>query len=114
MNYGEKLLRNVNVMRGDDMPHPEIHCKICKLIFGDEYRRVNLWLDWRFDGTNHRKHWIYRHHLKAIYRKFKDEDERRVAIFHVLLDWLYYYKIIFLPRNRQEVIDKLLEHGFVV
>lgn len=95
-----------------NMPHPKAHGEITKIMFGRRFLDVHTWIDGAFDGTNGRTHWIHRHHEEAINQKYPTCGLRRkVAHIHVIMDWIWYYKIVFLPKNQQEVIDKLREHG---
>lgn len=85
------------------MPHPEIHEYIDELVFGRKYPHVHKWIDGTFDGTNGRTHWITRHHIKAINEHFDSLIDREVARLHVIVDWLFYYKIFLLPKDEAEV-----------
>ena len=97
------------------MPHPKIHEEITKAIFGSGYLDVHEWIDGAFDGTNGRTHWIHRHHEEAINQKYSNCGMRRkIAKFHVMVDWMWYHHIVFFPKKQQEVIDKLREHGIYV
>ena len=97
------------------MPHPLIHGNIDGLLGGRIYQAVHGWIDGTFDGTNGRIHWINRHHLKAINEKYPiGSIENTIARMHVVMDWMWYYYVICLPKNRQEVIIRLKEHGWSV
>jgi len=97
------------------MPHPKIHEELTVHVFGRRFEDVHKWIDGAFDGTNGRTHWIHRHHEEAINNKYSNCGIRRkIARIHVLVDWMWYYHIIFFPKNQQEVIDKLREHGVYV
>lgn len=85
------------------MPHPSIHEHVDKCVFGRSYPHVHKWIDGTFDGTNGRRHWIARHHIKAIDEHFESDIEKKVARLHVMVDWLFYYKMFLLPRNELEV-----------
>lgn len=92
------------------MPHPEIHEEIDKLVFGKSYPHVHKWMDGAFDGTNGRTHWVWRHHLKAINEHFTPAL-RAVARLHVVTDWMFYHKIILLPKDSEEVAFYLKKFG---
>jgi len=96
------------------MPHPKIHEMIDRLIFGKSFSFVHWWMDGRFNGKNGRVHWIYRHHEKAIREHFDNKVLRQVARLHVLVDWLFYYKIAVVPRDENEVKRLLEQHGVFV
>lgn len=94
------------------MPHQRIHSEIdCKLT-GTLYQNVHAWMDGTFDGTNGRTHWVNRHHLQAINERYpKESIENLIARLHVMVDWLFYYRIICLPKDKWEVIKRLGEVG---
>jgi len=86
-------------------------------VFGTAYPHVHKWIDGTYDGANTYTHWINRHHLKAIKEKFHTRDEyreREAAKLHVLVDWLFRYNVIKVPRTGSEVILLLREHGVFV
>jgi len=93
------------------MPHPDMHAKLDIYAFGRMYPEVHKWIDSTYKNNAH-EHWIDYHHEEAICRKYPAHDIRRkVARLHVAVDWITRFNIAFLPRNRQEVIDKLDQYG---
>jgi hypothetical protein len=107
-----------------DMPAPQIHGEIDIELFGHNYfDEVHKWIDGSFNGTNGRTHWVNRHYVQAIMAHFNSKDYpdelRRqrlieVAKFHVLIDWIWYYKQIVLPQTREDVIKELAKNGVLV
>ena len=88
-----------------------------KIVFGKRFPNVHKWVDGCFNGVNGRTHWINRHHEEAINKHFCScggEILRRVAKLHVIIDWIFYYKVIHLPKNSDEVKRMLREHGVFV
>jgi hypothetical protein len=100
------------------MPHPKIHERIDLEVFGKAYPEVHKWIDGAFDGTNGRTHWIDRHFRTAILEHFIDNPDKdhliQVAMLHVIVDWLYYYKRIVFPQIREDVIRELRSEGVFI
>lgn len=106
------------------MPNPKIHARMDLKIYGEDFfKEVHSWIDGSFDGTNGRTHWVNRHYVQAIVEHFNKKDfpddvsRKRlieVAKFHILLDWIWYYKQIMLPQTRQDVIEELAKNGVLV
>jgi len=95
------------------MPHPKIHEKIDKIIFGRSFPEIHKWIDGTFDGTNGRTHWINRHHKEAIDNQYT-RFYRQIAYLHVMVDWLWYHRIICVPKNAEEVKEMLQKFGVFV
>ena len=100
------------------MPHPRIHERIDRLIFGRAYPHVHKWMDSQYKkGEWHHSHWVKHHHMQAINKRFPAHQrnlDREAARLHVLVDWLFYFKIVFVPQTGSDVIMKLMEQGVVI
>jgi hypothetical protein len=106
------------------MPAPKIHGEIDLELFGESFfKEVHSWIDGSFNGINGRTHWANRHYVEAVVEHFNHRDypdrirrERliEVAKFHILLDWIWYYKQIVLPQTREDVILELAKNGVIV
>ena len=105
------------------MPAPQLHEIIDLNVFGKAYPEVHKWIDGAYDGHNGRVHWVNRHYVMAILdhfnpRDYPDKEKRnrlqRVAKLHVMYDWAFYYKRIYLPLSREDVVRELGSEGIFV
>lgn len=80
------------------------HCKITEIIFGKPHRYVHNWLDAFYSVHKSNKHWVHRHHIKAIKEKYGEgTTEYLVAYVHILCDWLVQYAHPFVPKTLEEI-----------
>lgn len=100
----------------DKMPYPQIHELIDIFIFGRKYSKVHNWIDsTSMGGKRGRIHWVNFHHLAAINKKYSISSfENKAARLHVLTDWIFYYQIILIPDNENEVINMLTKFGIYI
>ena len=96
------------------MPSEYEHMLIDELVFGRPFPEVHRWLDATVQKSGRKRHWINRHHKKAIYDKFSDEKQTKSAMLHVVIDWMAWKGKYFLPKNSKDVRERLKENGFLI
>jgi len=87
------------------------HFKIDRFLWDEEFPDVHQWLDEcysQFAARNPYRHWLKRHHLKAIRKKYgKHTREYNVAYIHILFDFLNAFEAAEVPRNEKDVSEWL-------
>jgi hypothetical protein len=87
----------------------EDHLAIDKIVFGEEFPEVHKWLDELYTESLGFNHWLMRHHLWAIERKYPEgTNGYLVALLHVTVDWLSHLRMFEVPVNSAEVGELLL------
>lgn len=88
----------------------EQHCRVTAIIFGNRYEDVHRWLDFHYARYNSNKHWVHRHHIKAIkaqYGNHPDASTYLVAYLHILCDFIVQTGHAFVPRTPEEIEPEL-------
>jgi len=94
------------------MPHRKAHENISVLILGHKYTRVHQWLDGIWTRRKWRAHRIDRHHLQAIKQKYKEgSGQYRAALLHVLIDLHQSFRMLYIPKDKEDIKRVFLEHG---
>ena len=89
------------------------HEEISEAIFGKPYTNVHIWIDSKFKNNPGYLHWQYHHHLEAIAEKYgKDTPEYKAALLHIITDWISHWGKVYIPKNKEEVLQALAELGF--
>lgn len=87
------------------------HLKVDKFCFNKESNDVHQWLDETYKyymNTNPYKHWLERHHIEAISKKYGNyTPEYNVAYFHILFDYISHFNVAFVPQDRKEAESML-------
>jgi hypothetical protein len=99
--------------KGNKMERKD-HLALDNFAFNQEYNEVHQWLDEFYPKYMHRnpyKHWLHRHHLKAIKDEYGEFTLKyNVAYLHILFDFLMHFQIAFVPKDEkdlQEMFDSL-------
>jgi hypothetical protein len=91
------------------------HEKVDLFFWDKKYSEVHQWLDATFPkyaGRNPYRHWLERHHIKAIKEKFGEFYlEYNVAYLHILADYLSHHQIAFVPVDEKEAEAMLKSLG---
>jgi len=97
----------------------ENHFLITEIIFGYPYKEVHEWIDKKAEeyfksGQSPFNHWKHRHHYKAIEEKYGLKSiELRVALLHVLCDWLSHTGEFIIPEDEFHVLSELHSRGLI-
>ena len=86
------------------------------MVMGEPYEEVHLWLDANyneFEKSEPYRHWIERHNLEAISQKYSDPQEYSAAIFHIICDWLYHFRVVNFPTTSVDVENNLIQIGVI-
>lgn len=88
------------------------HLSVDKFVWNDEHNEVHQWLDEtfpRYAGREPYRHWLERHHLKAIKEKYGEfTKEYNVAYLHILFDFLSHHQMAFVPKDEKECEEVLI------
>ena len=100
--------------RGEIMPARKAHELVSVLILGHKYTRVHQWLDATWTRRKWRTHRIDRHHLQAIKQKYKEgSGQYKAALLHILIDFHQSFKMLYIPKDREDIKRMYLEHGVI-
>ena len=84
------------------------------ILFQQEHGFVHDWIDASYEKQPGYFHWLEKHHLEAISKKFnKGSEEWLSAYMHILSDWMMHWREPFVPVDRQDVIAKLRYIGYI-
>lgn len=90
----------------------ENHLKVDRFFWDKEYDDVHTWIDAcfpRYVGRNPYHHWLERHHIIAIAKKYGEYTLRyNVAYLHILADFLSHFGVAVVPKDEKEVKEWLI------
>lgn len=90
------------------------HELITEAIFGKPFNKIHEWIDSEFANRQGYSHWQYHHHLQAIKEKYGEGTiNYRVALLHIITDWISHWGKFCIPKNQEEVLKELNEVGYV-
>lgn len=95
------------------------HLALDKILFNKEFNEVHEWLDSTYPKfKNHpvpHMHWLHYHHKEAITDKYGAYTlEYNSAYMHILTDFLYHFKMAYVPNNMTDIVDTFLSLGVIV
>ena len=95
----------------------EDHLKTDHFVWNKEYNDVHKWIDGcfpKYASTNPYMHWLERHHIEAINKKYGEFSiEYNVAYVHILMDVLSHLEMAYVPRTSKEVKTILETEGLI-
>ena len=94
------------------------HTELDKVIFNKEFTEVHKWLDSTYPKyvNTHipHMHWLKYHHKEAIKEKYGSFTlEYNAAYMHILMDFLYHFKMAYVPENMTDLIDTFISLGVI-
>ena len=94
------------------------HIALDKVIFNKEFNEVHKWLDSTYpkyaNGPIPHLHWLNYHHKEAIKEKYGSFTfEYNAAYMHILMDFLYHFKMAYVPENMTDLIDTFISLGVI-
>ena len=113
-NPGFDFLVELGVLKEIIMSARNRHLEVDKCMLKEEFNDVHAWIDSRLPEYRSYPHWLHYHHVDAISEQYTTgSKEHASACLHVIEDFIGHFGIVFLPRDEEELRDKLEEIGVI-
>jgi len=94
------------------------HISLDKILFNKEFNEVHKWLDSTYlkyaNTAIPHMHWLMYHHKAAIKEKYGSFTlEYNAAYTHILTDFLYHFKMAYVPEDMTDLIDTFISLGVI-